>query len=224
VGYDRVISTHSQIAVAYAYAGFDFSIPDAYPFHTSIVELEYGHRISGRMDFVIAAGPQITILHFCEIFISGQCLAEVPDTRVGVAGRALLRYRFPRTSLNALYTRVQTSGSGLFAGALSDVVSVNASRPLSRVWYGSLDTGFSRNSRIEPSSGGINANSYDYVFAGVAVHRSFGHSFHVFGSYQFNQLILDNSYCMGTSACNRISSRNSITVGLDWRPRPIRLD
>jgi hypothetical protein len=37
-------------------------------------------------------------------------------------------------------------------------------------------------------------------------------------------LAFDNSYCGGLSPCSRISNRQVITFGLDWTPRPMRLD
>ena len=87
-----------------------------------------------------------------------------------------------------------------------------------------MDLGYSRNARLQPASEGVSANRYNYGFAGFALHRAFGHSFHAFGSYQFNEVAFDSSYCGTGSACNRISNRNVITFGLDWTPRPIRID
>jgi hypothetical protein len=56
------------------------------------------------------------------------------------------------------------------------------------------------------------------------LHRAFGRNFHGYVSYQFNELAFDHSYCGGLPACNRISNRNAATLGLDWTPRPIRID
>jgi hypothetical protein len=70
----------------------------------------------------------------------------------------------------------------------------------------------------------VSADIYQYGFAGIGVHRMFGRSFHAFASYQFNDLIFDSSYCGTTGTCNRISQRQVGTIGLDWIPRPIRLD
>ena len=67
------------------------------------------------------------------------------------------------------------------------------------------------------------ASSYNYAFIGGGLQRAFGRNFHAYFSYQFNELAFDQSYC-GTGACNRISNRNVVTFGLDWTPRPIRID
>jgi len=237
VGYSRLLTSKTQVAMVYGYQGFDFSV-FATAFHSHIIQLMYGHQISGRMDLLIAAGPQLTLIgtactaldviagnphcsyNQATMTVSG----TIPDHRLGGAGQFRLRYKFTKTTVSASYQRFETSGSGLFAGAQSDIARLSAERPLSRVWRASTDIGYSRNARIQPSSAGVAANRYTYDFAGVALHRVFGHDFHGFASYQFNELYFDSSLCGTAGACSRISNRNVITFGLDWTPRPIRID
>jgi hypothetical protein len=257
VGYSRILSPHTQVALVYGYQGFDFN-PFGTAFHTHIIQLMYGHRITGRMDFMIAAGPQFTRLTIactivdvlagnpnCTLNPSGTAAGSIPDTIIGVAGRARLRYMFSKSSLDLIAERFETSGSGLFAGAETTLARLTLDRSLNRVWNAFVDIGYSRNTRLEalnaaqqsqcvysgqsnpnglPICPGINAANYDYGFAGVGVHRSFGRSFHGYLSYQFNELSLDNSFCGALPACNRISNREVVTFGLDWTPRPIRID
>ena len=255
--YNRILSAHTQVALVYGYQGFDFNA-FATAFHSHIVEGMYGHRITGRMDLLIAAGPQFTRISLpCSLFDAlggisgchfdqaGQISGSVPDTRIGVAGQARLRYRFPRTDLDLRYEHFLTSGSGVFAGAETDLARLSATRPLNRVWSAGVDIGFSRNSRLQslttsqlascvqpgqqnpnklPPCPGVSANVYDSGFAGLAVHRQFGRTLHGYLSYQFNEIWFDHSYCGGLAQCSRISNRDVISIGLDWTPRPIRLD
>ena len=258
-GYDHNVNPHTQIALTYGYQAFNYSA-GGLAFHSHVLQGMYGHRVTGRMDFLIAAGPQLTMIDshsavcsdpnlpanvLCELL--GQRLLPVTNktTKLGVAGQVHLRYKFPRTSLDLAYQRFETGGSGLFAGSQSDIVSLNVSRPISRVWSAFFDVGYSRNSRLQPlstqqlatcvypgqqnlfnlpSCPGINANRYQYGFLGGGLHRQIGHDFHAFMTYQFNELAFDNSYCAGLAACNRIANTHVITVGLDWTPRPMRLD
>jgi hypothetical protein len=242
VGYNRIFTRHDQVALVYGYQGFDFSAtltPTA--FHSHVIQVMYGHRISGRMDFLIGAGPQITLLNAFAPATSSTTNTKIPpcvpvaavlecptaDTRLGVAGRAQLRYRFPKTMLELSYNRYETSGSGIFAGAQSDIGRLRISRPITRVWSGFADLGVAHNSRLQPVfGGGIDANTYTYGYAGVGLHRRFGREWNAFGSYQFNELSFDSSFCaaLGLATCSRISQRHVITVGLDWTPRPIRID
>ena len=255
--YNRILTAHTQVALVYGYQAFDFNAFAA-SFHSHIIQGMYGHRISGRMDLVIAAGPQFTNislpcsygLYFegkpgCQLSPTGQVSGSTPDTRIGAAGQARLRYRFPKSDVDLRYEHFLTSGSGLFAGAETDLASFALSRPLNRVWSGAIDLGFSRNSRLQslnsaqlttcvepgqpnpkklPICPGTSANVYESGFAGVAVHRHFGRTLQGYLSYQFNELWFDQSYCGGLPHCNRISNREVVTMGLDWTPRPIRLD
>jgi len=214
VGYNRLLSSKTQVALVYGYQAFDFNVLGT-AFHSNIIQLMYGHRITGRMDFLIGAGPQFTNIS----------IDSIPDFRIGVAGRARLRYKFTKASMDLTYERFETSGSGFFAGAQTDLARLSADRPLSRVWSAFTDLGYSRHSRLQSASAGVDANSYKYGFAGGGLHRAFGREFHGFATYQFNELYFDRSYCAaGASACSRIGNRQVITLGLDWTPRPIRID
>jgi hypothetical protein len=227
-GYNRILGPHDQAALLYGYQGFTFSV-SGLAFHTHVVQLMWGHRISGRMDFLIAAGPQITSINF----------GTGSELRVSVAGRASLRYKFRKAIVNATFDRYTTAGSGFFAGAQSNVGLLSVKRPLGRVWSGFADLGYSRNSRAQPLTPvqlglcalsstqcpGVVANRYSYGFAGLGVHRMIGRNFHAFASYQFNYLNFDSSFCgAGITACNRISQRQLGTIGIDWTPRPMRID
>ena len=221
-GYNRVITPHTQIAAVYGYQGFDFSASNLFTpstaFHSHVIQGLVGHRISGRMDFVVSAGPQFTHINIT----TGA--GTTPDFRIGVAGHADLRYRFTRTAVDLTYQRYETSGSGFFAGAQTDLARLKLDRPLSRVWGGFADGGYSRNSRLQAAGAGLAANNYSYGFAGAGLHRAFGHDFHAFASYEFNRLIFDNTFCGISGPCNRSGNRHVLSIGLDWTPRPLRID
>jgi hypothetical protein len=227
-GYNRILGPHDQAAIMYGYQGFNFSV-SGLAFHSHVMQLMWGHRLSGRMDFLLAAGPQITAIN----------LGTGTDLRVSVAGRALLRYKFPKAALSLSFDRYITSGSGFFAGAQSSIGRLSVTRPLGRVWSGSADLGYARNNRVQPLTAqqqvlcavsstqcpGVIANRYSYGFVGLGVHRMIGRSFKAFASYQFNYLTFDNSFCgAGFPPCNRISQRHVGTIGIEWTPRPTRLD
>lgn len=258
-GYNHLLTPHTQLALVYGYQGFDYSVAGL-AFHSHVIQGMYGHRISGRMDFLIGAGPQFTRIDsqsavcsdptvpaniLCVLF--GDTLIPITNhnTKFGVAAQMHLRYKFPRTLWDLSYQRYETNGSGIFAGSQSDIARLAVDHTLSRVWSAFANIGWSRNSRLQqlssnqlatcvyqgqlnptglPLCPGINANSYQYGFVGGGLHRQFGHDFHGFFTYQFNELSFDNSYCAGLSNCSRTSNRQVITFGLDWTPRPIRLD
>ena len=53
---------------------------------------------------------------------------------IGAVGRVSLRYKFPKTSVSFSFQRYDTSGSGIFAGSLSNIAQLDMRRPLTRVW------------------------------------------------------------------------------------------
>ena len=251
-GYNRILTPHTQVALVYGYQGFDFAVQGT-AFHTHVIQGLYGHQITGRLDFLVGAGPQITFVntqtsacsltivapYYCQLF--GGTLIPTTDksTNLGVSAQARLRYKFPKTSVYLDFKRYDTSGSGFFAGAQSNIVSLGGGRPLSRVWYAFVNLGYSTSARLQPLSTvqliqcgnpqtqaacpANNAGSYNYGFAGAGVHRAFGREVHAYFSYQFNRMSFDSSFCT-TAPCNRISNQSTATFGLDWTPRPIRID
>jgi len=253
-GYNRILTPHTQIAAVYGYQGFDFSVAGA-AFHTHVVQGMYGHRISGRMDLLLAAGPQLTLSDtqtqvcsdptiptlYCVPFGGTLQSVTVRDRRLGVAAQARLRYRVSKNNFDLQYERFATSGGGLFAGAQTDLVRFGVGHPLSRVWTLSTDVGYSHNSRLQPlttqqiqgctsfqnpknACPANDATTYNSGFAGAALHRYFSRQWHGFVSYQFNELAFDHSFCVPGTPCDRISNRQVVTLGLDWTPRPIRID
>ncbi|MGB8061893.1 MAG: hypothetical protein WCF26_08365 [Candidatus Sulfotelmatobacter sp.] len=255
-GYNRVLTSHTQMALVYGYQAFDFSVYGA-AFHSHVIQGMYGHRISGRMDLLLGAGPQLTLIDtqtavcsnslipllYCTSFGGTLDTAVNKQTLLGVAARGRLRYQLTKTMLDLDYQRFETAGSGIFAGAQTNIIRLSANRPISRAWRGFVDIGYSRNDRLQPltpeqvmqcaqhQSGAPaaicpanDAASYSYGFAGLGMRRHFGRAFDAFMTYQFNELSFDQSYCVNSSVCNRISNQNVITFGLDWTPRPIRLD
>jgi hypothetical protein len=257
-GYNRVLSSHTQLALVYGYQAFDFSVYGT-AFHSHVIQGMYGHRISGRMDLLLGAGPQITLIDSQEAVCSNSLLtlfncssfgatiqsAVNKQTTLGVAARGRLRYQLTKTLLDLDYQRFETAGSGIFAGAQTDIIRLSANRPISRVWSGFVDIGYSKNNRLQPLTPeqvaqctttlfvpgtaapvcpANDATSYSYGFIGGGVRRHFGRTFSAFLTYQFNELSFDQSYCVNSSLCNRISNQNVITFGVYWNPRPIRLD
>jgi hypothetical protein len=220
-GYDYQVTSRTQIALVYGFQKFEYPNIPGSSFITHVGSFMYGHRISGRMDLVLSAGPQVTL-------ISNSAFFGGSSERFTVAAHALLRYRFPRTSLALSYDRYNTSGSGYFLGAISDTVRFSVSRPLGRVWTGTADIGYSRNEQIEPGvlAGVIpsTTTSLQYVYAGAVLQRPLGHHFDFFVSYQFDDLLFDSTFCAAAGPCNSSSQRHVAAIGLNWHSRPIRLD
>jgi hypothetical protein len=194
------------------------------------------------MDLTIGAGPQFTHIDsnapvcsipglpliLCETFGGTTVLSQQTANHIGVAGSISLRYRFPRTTVAVGYQRFDTSGSGVFAGSRSDIVRLNLQRPLSRIWDAFGDVGYSENSQLQLAGSTVAATKFSYTYVGGGLHRQFGPSLRGFVSYQFNYLTFNTCPAPGASlggaVCSSDSQRHVASIGLDWTPRPIRLD
>jgi len=215
VGYSHAVGHKDQLAVSYAFQSFHFPGQfGAENVSANVVQGMYGHRVSGRMDLVIGAGPQWTR-------IVDPLLG--PTNRLSVAGRFTLRYRFRETSTSLAFERFDTSGSGFFAGAISNIARAEANRRLGRRYTGQANLGFAHNQRLQSSGSAVASTSYNYMFAGFALRRRFGYNWGAFLGYQWNDQIFNTCPVPGTN-CNRISVRHVLTLGVDWHFRPIRLD
>jgi hypothetical protein len=247
VGYDRTLNPKDQIALTYGYQGFDFATANS-AFHSNVLQVMYGHRVSGRMDLTLSVGPQFThidqlapVCDYLGIPVLGvpptQCttlgfdLTYVPQkaNHIALSGRISLRYKFPKTTLSLSFQRYDTSGSGIFAGSLSSIAHLDAERPLSRVWSVFANLGYSKNQRLQLAGTTVNADTFTDGFAGAGLHRQFSRSLRGFVSYQFNILSFDTACpvpatSISGAACSNISQRQVGSIGLDWTPRPIRLD
>jgi hypothetical protein len=214
-GFNYQLNRKDQLGLLYGFQAFRYPSAIGSDFNTHVVHVLYGHRISGRLDLVLGAGPQLTMINNT---------TTGSTQRLSLSGRASLRYRFPNASVGLYYDHYNSSGSGFFTGATSDVARVSASRPFGRLWTATFDLGFTHNSKILPSVFGVSAQTYNYLYAGGALRRQLGEYFSAFVSYQFNNLGFDQSFCGTSTSCNRTSQRQVATFGLDWHPRPIRLD
>jgi len=213
--YDYQLGRHDQVGVLYGFQHFQYPLQSSGNFTAHTWHLIYGHRISGRMDFLLGGGPQLVVL---------SSPMSNDSRRLSVSGRASLRYRLRKGEVHLSYSRFTTSGSGFFVGANTDIARISLSEPLSRQWDAMVDIGYSHNSQIQPGGGFTTATSYGYVYAGAVAHRRLGRSFSFFLSYQFNDLAFNDSFCTTLGPCNRSSLRHVATAGLEWHPRPIRLD
>ncbi len=214
-GFNRQINHTDQIAVSYGFQHFDFPQAAGTSITANVVHLVYGHRITGRVDFIAAVGPQFTHIQ-SPLFTS--------STKISASGNLKLRYRFPQTSIQLEYRHYNTNGSGYFLGSSTDVGALSVFRPLGRVWDVNSDIGIANNNRLEPVSVVVPASSDRYVYAGAAVHRHVGRRYRLFVSYQYNRYSFDQSVCLATAGCGKTSDRQMGVVGLEWYPRPVRLD
>jgi hypothetical protein len=241
-GYNRQVSRHNQIGVVYEFEELHFPTSSAGSLNVNLLQLEVGHRVSGRLYFLAAGGPEWVHRNQSEELLFGglptglPCLHPTILLPCGVvkssfltgSARASLRYHWSaRTELLLTYLRYISPGSGFFGGANTDSVRFAINHSLARRWNIMADTGYSKNSRLLAATASVarGSSNYHYWYAGAGMHRQLGRYFGAFASYQYNAFGFGSKGCTGTdSVCGRSYGRNVGLIGLHWTPHPIRLD
>jgi hypothetical protein len=213
-GYNYALSRRNMLTAVYGFQNVHFPTVNG-AFNTHMVQLLFGHQISERMELILGGGPQIT-----EIKAPGL----ETSSSVSISARASLRYRFPNTTISMTYDRFNSPGSGFYAGARTDVVHLTVARPVRRQWQAVGDVGYTHNRHLLLGLGAINANSYNYSYAGARVTRIFTRSLNSFLFYQYTHLNFGSGFCATAGGCSHLSSRHLVGIGLTWQPHAIRLD
>ena len=243
LGYDYQISRRDQIGLLYGFQEFHYPAAAAGSLNVNLWQLVYGHRISGKLNLVMGGGPEWIHTHqqiealLGIVPINQPCLAHPPasvfcipinHSYLSASARASLMYHVStRTNVRFGYMRYINPGSGFFAGANTDAVSFGMNHSFSRHWSMFTAEGYSRSSRVLSAITAVsnNARAYHYWFAGAALRRQLGRQFGAFASYQYDAFGFGSGYCSATgSRCHGAYGRNIGLIGLDWTPRPIRLD
>ena len=215
-GFSHLLSRRDQIAVVYGFQQFRFPQDVGGQIDAHIMNIRWGHAISGKMNIVLGAGPEYLVFE-------DPVLGKVH--RWSGNGRAILRYRFTRTSISLSYEKFTSAGSGFFAGSDTQAVRAGLTRPLARTWEIYGDLGYAHNRRLqEQLLGGLPGNTFDHGFVRVLLRKHLGRELSAFAAYRFNDLNFDNKFCQEQGICSRISERHMGTVGVEWHPRPTRLD
>ena len=222
IGYNRLLSRKDQIGFQYAFQEVHFPRAGSGTVNVHIWDFLYGHRVSGRLNLTLAGGPQLVIVR--------QSILGPQTTSMGANGSVTLGYTVSsRTNITSTYQHYITPGSGFFAGANTDAARVAIGHRFGRRWTTTTDAGYSRNTNLQKSSltttPGVHSRAYQYWYAGTSLQRQLSEHFSAFVSYQFNDMGIGK--CSGvpiTSGCGLGLTRHTGMIGINWHPRPIRLD
>lgn len=215
-GYNYQLNRKDTIGVSYQFGAFRYSNLDQ-SINANTIQASYGRRVTGRLAFQIAAGPQFVSSRF-PITSSTSLPSSGSVSQVYWTLNTSLQYQLRRTQLGAGYYHGVTGGSGLLAGAKTDIASGSLNQQISRTFNASVSAGFSRNQGIPITTGAV-SQTYDYWFAGVNLTRSFGRNLDIFGNYQLQ-------YQNGVADCTNIGcapnvTRHQISLGVNLHRQPI---
>src|SRR5208282_2371000 len=225
-GYNYQLNRQDTVALLYnfsalRYSGFNQLIND------NRVNVSYARRVTGRLAFQVATGPEIV---FFQIPLSGSStgsgstggttpVSTPGTTKVYWYATASLSYQVRRGAVGLAYFHGVTGGSGVLAGAEGETVTGTASRALSRSLFAGLNFGYSRNSGLTTASTPSN-QTYSYWFGGGNLSHPWGRRLTLFVNYQFDYQGSNSSFCVGQD-CSDTFVRHLISIGLGWRDHPL---
>jgi len=218
-GYNHQLSKTDGIGVSYVYNGFRYSnFAQSIDTHSAL--LSYGRRVTGRMAFQIAAGPEYAIFATgLKCGMTGASCGSTTDLLWSL--NTTLSYQLERTGFFATYAHGVTGGSGVLAGSIGNTVLGTVSHQISRTLTGDVEVGYARNSGLAVAIANFPVlnGTFDYWSAGGHLTHPIGRTLQVILGYQFQYQNSDATFCEGNN-CGGSYTRNLVSVGLAWRGRP----
>jgi hypothetical protein len=224
-GYNHELNRYDTIAFFYTFSGARYANVNQF-IDTHTFQASYGKRLTGRLAFQVAAGPQLVLSRIPVTGLgtsgSGESAPPVSSTQVLWSLTTALQWQAERNLVAVSYSHGVGGGSGVLAGAVSDIVTGSLTHRASRTFSDSAIFGYSRNDGVaigEESETFLN-QLYDYWFAGATVTHPMGPTMGLTVSYQLQYQTSNATFCIGPT-CGTSVVRNLISVGFGWHDRPI---
>jgi hypothetical protein len=213
-GYSHLLNRKDQIGIVYAFQLFQFPQATGGEVYLHIVNFRYSHNITGRLSLIAGAGPE-----YIDLENGGKAAHWT------VSGRVTLHYKFAHSSMFASYEKYTSTGAGIFAGANVQFVGAGFIRPLGRTWQFFGDLAYSHNVQLQGLLNSAGANSYNIGSAGITLRKHLGRTLDFFTVYRFGAVGFSDSLPFdGVYGNGNIGERQIGTVGLEWHPRPTRIE
>ncbi|MFY9844579.1 MAG: hypothetical protein WA718_20645 [Terriglobales bacterium] len=215
-GYSHLLNRHDQLGLVYAFQLFQFPQATGGQIYINVVNVRWSHTITGRLSLLVGAGPQ-----HIELEQGGY------QSSWSLSARVQLRYKMGRASLVASYEKFTSAGSGLYFGADVQAARLGYTRPLGRTceFYG--DLGFSHNTKIQGQlspSLGIAAGSYNNGSLAAILRKHIGRTYEFLVAYRFGDEAFSSSITVPGAGSGRTNQRQVGSIGVEWHPRPTRIE
>ncbi len=187
-GYSHLLARRDQIGLVYAFQLIQFPQVTGGQIYANIVNVRWSHTITGRLSFVVGAGPQ-----YIELEQGGYV------SHLSLSARAQLRYKIGHAFLIASYEKFTSPGSGFYAGADVQSARLGYNRPLGRTWEFFGDMGYSHNSKLQNAADlGAAASSYNDFYVSTIFRKHLGRSYEFIAAYRFGEVGFQQSAGLGT--------------------------
>jgi hypothetical protein len=141
-GYDYQLDPSNSVALLGSYGKINYT-GTGNSTTDYVGAFAYGRKITGRLAFQVAAGPQ-----------------EIQAASAGPAGNfhllfalvnSSLNYQRRRSGVSFTYTRGLSAGSGVFQGATSNTIKGQANHNFTRFWTGAINGGYALDNSLAPA-------------------------------------------------------------------------
>jgi len=163
-GYDYSYDPNDSLGILAGYTKIDYTGASISATSTTsyLAALAYGWKITGRLAFQAAGGPEQI-----------RYMSPAGGFQVWYASfKSALTYERRRNGYSLTFMRGLSSGSGVFAGAESNIITVAAHRQFTRNWLGSINGGYAINNSLAPAA--TATVRFDNWFAGASLGRGIG--------------------------------------------------
>jgi hypothetical protein len=224
-GYNYQVTQKNTIALLYTFSGFRYShFSQSIDDHTA--QISFARRVTGRLTFQVAAGPQVAVFRMPIPGGSGSSgggegngASSGNSTQLYWSLNTALQYQLQRTVLGIAYNHGVSGGSGVLGGAVSDTVTGSATRQMSRTFSSGVTAGYARNNGLTTGTT-ASSQTYNYWFAGASLSHPWGRSLGLTLSYQMQYQDSNAAFCIGPT-CGTSVIRHLLSVGLGWHERPL---
>lgn len=205
VGYNYALSSKNTLALLSEYDRTTYNGTSS-RLDSSLLEISFGRKITGRLAFQVAAGPELTAFHDFGASNRQQLSWTVSSS---------LTRQTPRTGYVVSYLRAVTPGSGVNFGSHANTVTGSVNRRFAESWSGSINGGYAANTALVPSV--IFVSTFKDWFAGANFGKQVGRHLNLGLSYQYQRQIVGGGACP-VASCGVAPSYQVFGVTMHWHP------
>lgn len=205
VGYNYALSSKNTLAFITEYNRTSYTGTST-RLDSGSLQMSFGRKLTGRLAFQIAAGPELTAFHN---------FGTPNRQQLSWTASGTLTRQTARTGYALSYLRAVTPGSGVYLGTHANTLTGSVNRRLTQSWSASLNGGYAANSALVPA--GIFAGSFKNWFAGANLGEQIGRRVHVALSYQYQRQIMSPGACPVIN-CGAVPAYQAFGLSMNWHP------
>jgi hypothetical protein len=207
VGYNYGLSAKNNLSLSYDHDRTSFNETNS-RLQTDTVQIGYGRKVTGRLAFQAAGGPELLYLYN---------FGASNRRQLSWSAFSGLAYNLRHNGYSFSYSHTASGGSGVFVGSETDTFTAGATHGFKRLWSLSLNGGYAINRDLAPVA--AFASQFRNWYVGATLNRPIGRQVQFGLNYEFSQQSSGGGGCPVLS-CGFPGSVSQLGVTLHWHPVP----